>query len=444
MSTKLKNRPLDGVRVLDFTWSVAGPTMTRYLASLGAEIIKVEWPMHPDPMRSAMYLRDESDKTLNNGSFFANLNIGKRSLSLNARDPHGLDVIRELVAKCDVVAESFSPGVLEKWGMGFEAMQAINPGIVYVSISGFGHTGPHRNKGTWGPTAQAMGGTTFMSGMPGNQPAGWGWSYLDVSSGYFGAIGVLSALFDRKRTGKGVRLDLSQVEVGVSLLGPGMLEHAVTGRSFVGQQAVPGGNRSLDNGGATVGYRGDSAAPHGVYRTAGEGANAYCAISVLDDAQWQRLKEAMGQPAWAADAALDTVGGRVARQDELDAHLAQWAATQDKYALMQQLQAHGVAASAVQSPHDLVEHDPQLRARGLHVPLEHPRLGKQLFESVPFRMEKTELALEPHWPLLGQDTDYVLREVLGYSEAQIESLAAAHITWPEGLPVEPKVERSLW
>lgn len=437
-------RPLAGLRVLDFTWSVAGPTMTRYLASLGAEVIKVEWPEHPDPMRSAMFLRDEQDKTLNNGAFFANLNIGKRSLSLNVRTEEGRRVVRDLVSQCDIVAESFSPGVLERWGLGFDQLRSINPGIIYVSISGFGHSGPHKDKGTWGPTAQAMGGTTYMSGVPGHPPAGWGWSYLDVSSGYFGAIGVMAAILERRKTGVGARLDLSQVEVGISLLGPAMLEHAVNGKKFSEAKNVPGGNRSVSPEGEIVGYRGDSAAPHGVYPAQGGGPNDYCAIAVTTDAEWTALKNAMGDPAWAEAPALATAAGRIAAQDQLDRHLAAWTASLPKYDIMQRLQKLGVAAAAVQSPRDLVESDPQLRAHALYERRTHPRLGDQAFEGVPFRSDRTSFALADHWPLLGADNHYVFSEILGYSQEQIETLVKHNITWPQALPTEPKVERSLW
>jgi len=445
MATEKENkRPLAGIRILDFSWSVAGPTMTRYLASLGAEVIKVEWPEHPDPMRSAMFLRDETNKTLNNGTFFANLNVGKRSLTLNARSTRGIRVIRDLVRKCDVLTESFSPAVLEKWGLGFEQLKALNPGIIYASISGFGHTGPHKDKGTWGPTAQAIGGMTFMSGVPGCQPAGWGWSYLDVASGYFGAIGVLAALHERRRTGEGTRLDLSQVEVGISLIGPAMLDHAVNGRSFVGQTVVPGGNRSVAPNGQVVGYRGDEGAPSGVYPTLGGGPNDYCAISVLDDRQWQGLKSAIGGGTWADEARFDKTHDRITAQDEIDGHLVEWTMTKEKYEVMRLLQAHGVPASAVQCPRDLAEHDPQIGARGLHVTLEHPRLGRQRFEGMPFRMSGTPLDPTPQWPILGQDNDYVLRDVLGYSQEEIGSLASENVTWPKNVPTEPRVERSLW
>ncbi|MCE0764590.1 CoA transferase [Pseudonocardia kujensis] len=436
-------RPLAGTRVLDFTWSVAGPTMTRYLASLGAEVIKVEWPRNADPMRSAMYLGNEQHKTLNNGSFFANLNVGKRSLTVNLRTEEGLAVVRDLVRECDVVAESFSATVLERWGLDHATLQHLNPSIVYASVSGFGHNGPHRDKNTWGPTAQAMSGISAMSGEAGAPPAGWGWSYLDVTSGYMAALGVLTALIRRQRTGEGARLDMSQVEVGISLAGPGLLESAVTGGPLR-RRGVPGGNRSVATDGSVVGYRGDTAAPSGVYRTRGGGENDYCTVSVADDGHWRSLKDALGNPAWAEDPRYDEPGGRAEHQDAIDTELAAWMAGRDKYEAMDTLQRYGVPAGAVQSGRDRVENDPQLRSRGIFAELEHPHLGTQAFEGVPFRSSTSDYELEPRWPLLGADNDYVLTEVLGYSAETVSRLHEQHVLWPDGVPANPVVERSLW
>lgn len=438
-----RKRPLTGVRVVDFSWSVAGPTMTRYLASLGAEVIKVEWPTNPDPMRSAMYLRDETHKTLNNGPFFANLNVGKKSLTINVRSEEGLAVIRDLIRESDVVAESFSASVLERWGLGYGELKKLNPSVVYVSVSGFGHTGPHKNKNTWGPTAQAMSGTTFMSGKPGAPPAGWGWSYLDVASGYMGAVGVLTALSRRQRTGEGARVDMSQVEVGISLVGTALLQAAMTDRSLR-NESIPGGNRSVSPDGEVVGFRGDTASPSNVYRSRGDGPNDYCAVSILNDNQWGSLKKALGNPEWAERTVLDTAENRAAHQDEIDTHLGNWMRSHDKYEAMYHLQQHGVPAGAVQTGRDRVEHDPQLRHRKIFTSLQHPHLGTQLFEGVPFRSLSSDYALESRWPVLGNDTEYVLADVLGYSADQISRLRDAHVLWPEGVPANPAVERSLW
>ena len=416
--------------------------MTRYLATMGAEIIKVEWPSNPDPMRSAMYLRNEQNKTLNNGAFFANLNVGKRSLAVNVRSEKGLEIIRDLVRQSDVVAESFSASVLEQWGIGYAELKALNPKIVYVSLSGFGHTGPHKDKNTWGPTAQAMSGTTFMSGQPDAAPAGWGWSYLDVTSGYMGAIGVLSALVRCRRTGKGSRLDMSQVEVGISLVGSALLESSTTSRAVL-RDGVPGGNRSVGADGSVVGYRGDEAAPSNVYRT-GNGTNDYCAVSITTDDQWRALVGALGNPDWAEDERFASSAGRAANQDLIDSHLSRWMRGRGKYDAMDLLQGCGVPAGAVQSGRDRVENDPQLRHQRTFTPLVHPHLGFQMFESAPFHSSTTEYALEPRWPVLGSDTEYVLTEVLNYSKETVSELREEHVLWPEGLSANPAIERSLW
>lgn len=434
---------LAGVRVLDFTWSVAGPTMTRYLASLGAEVIKLEWPANPDPMRTAMFLGDEQHKTLDNGAFFANLNVGKRSFTLNVRDPRGFGILCDLLPHCDVIAESFSASVFERWGLPYARLQELNKRIVYVSVSGFGHTGRHTNKNTWGPTAQAASGMTFMSGLPGYPPAGWGWSYLDVAGGYFGAIGVLTALYRQRTTGRGEHVDVSQVEAGVALNGATLLDFAVNGRR-ANRDGMPVGNRAIGPDGDASGYRGEAGAPYNAYPTRGGGDNDYCAVTVVSDRQWQCLKTALGDPPWADDPRLATASGRIAAQDEIDKHLAAWMARHDKYEAMEHLQRHGVPAAAVQSAGDRMERDPQLAHRGLFQRMDHPRMGSQLFEGMPFRMSRTDPGVQPRWPLLGQDNAYVLTELLGYSPEQVAALDADGVTWPAGMSRNPTVERSLW
>ena len=205
--------PVGGLRVLDFTWQVAGTTVTRILAHAGADVVKVERLGKPELMRvmpvgsSGVYPQGEGSP------FFANLNAGKRSLALDMAGDR--DTVLQLVAAADVVVENFSSRVMERLGLGFDDLQAANPSVVYVSLSGFGHEGPKRDYDTWGPTAQAISGMTWLSGLPGRQPAGFGYSYLDYVGGYFGAVGLLSALWATRRDGRARWVDVSQVECGL-------------------------------------------------------------------------------------------------------------------------------------------------------------------------------------------------------------------------------------
>lgn len=435
---------LAGVRVLDFTWSVVGPTMTRNLAAMGAEVIKVEWPTHPDPMRTTMYAEGEQNKTLDNGPFFHNLNVGKRSVSLNVRSSRGMDVVHRLVEMSDIVAESYSSGVFRRWGLDYPVLRDLNPSVVYISASGFGHSGPYENYDTWGPTAQAFNGLSAISGLPGREPAGWGWSYMDVVGGGMATVAVLAALHHRERTGEGQHVDMSQVESGLSLNGPGLL-HAVAEGVNLRNDAFPPGNATvLDGGTRSYGYRGEYGAPCNAYPTSGGGHNDYCVISVLSDDEWRALRRELGDPEWATDSELDSVEGRIRHQEDLDRQLAGWTGSQEKYELMARLQSVGVRCAPVQSAEDRLENDPQLDHRQLFPSMEHPILGTHRFEALPIQMSGAPSSLPERWPLIGQDNGYVLRELLGMSSDDVAGLGRDGITWPEELPRDVTVTRQLW
>ena len=208
-------RALEGVRVLDFTWVRAGPWCNRWLGALGAEVIKVEWPQTPNTRGIGGQPVPGFEPTLNTSGHFSDTNANKLSVTLNTRTERGFDLIKRLVAVSDIVIENFASGVLDRWGIGYEDMKKLRPDIIYLSMSGFGHTGRDKDYQTMGPIAQALSGLTYTSGLPGEQPAGWGWSYMDDTGGYFGAIYALSALYHRNATGQGQHVDQSQWITGV-------------------------------------------------------------------------------------------------------------------------------------------------------------------------------------------------------------------------------------
>ena len=209
--------PLDGIRVVDFTWIVAGPTCTRLLGDLGAEVIRVENEQTLDSIRFGRPHPNGFDPP-DSGAMFNWLDRNKRSITVNARHPDGLDLIKRLIRVSDVVIENYSSRILENWGLSFEEQRAENSEIIYVSLSGFGHSGPQRDYSTWGPTAQALSGLTAMSGLPeAPEPAGWGYSYLDHMAGFTAAAAITAALRHRRETGQGQWIDLSQVETGMAL-----------------------------------------------------------------------------------------------------------------------------------------------------------------------------------------------------------------------------------
>lgn len=403
--------PLEGIRVCDLTWVIAGPTATRVLADFGAEVIRVEHEQAADSIRIGRPIVGDHP-TLNNSGFFNYFNRNKKSILLNARHPDGMDLLRRLIAKSDVVVENFSSGVLDSWGLGHEELERIRPGVIYCSISGFGHTGRDRAFTTWGPTAQALSGLTFMSGLPGKPSAGWGYSYMDHTAGYSAAIAIMSAIHHRNRTGEGQHIDISQVEAGIVLAGTAVLDATVNGRSWR-REGMPPGNHAWQ----------PAVAPHNTYACAGD--DRWIAIAVMNDAEWQALVRAMEEPEWALEPRFATNEGRLAAQAELDARIEAWTSEFDDYELMDLLQAAGVRAGVCQKPGDRFERDPQSKARGWWHRLMHPELGECEYDGVAPRLAKTPGELRIASPLIGEHTDEVLREVLGLSDAEIDAARAA-------------------
>lgn len=430
--------PLEGVKILDFTWSVAGPTMTRYLAGLGARVLKVEWPKGPDPMRTAMYRADTEEKNLNNGAFFSNLNVGKESMTINVKDSDGLQVVKDIISEVDAVTESFSAQVMERWGLGYDEMQAINPKIVYVSISGFGHTGPHADKNTWGPTAQAMSGMTAAVGVPGRDPAGWGYSYLDVCAGYMGAIAVAAAVLQARETGEGQHVDLSQVETGLALVGPMLTEYLTNGIRPPG--GYPGGNTSIDDAGTDVGFRGDQAPISDIFPTSGGGSNDYVALTVETEKHWDTLRELVdGLPEV-------TLAETTSHRDAIAQQLASFLSSKTKYEAADLFTSRGIPAAAVQGGQDRVEYDPQLAHRGLLEQRAHPRLETHNVQSLPYRflLSEGDWQFADQFPVLGADTRDILASVLDLDEKRLDELDDNGVLWPEGVPPEVTIANSLW
>ncbi len=387
-------RALEGVRILDFTWVVAGPVAVRILADQGAEIIKIE-------------RRDTLDLGTRRGGFSGNLHRGKESTVINMADPRGIEIAQQLAALSDVVIDNFSARVMRNWGLDYDSLKKIKPDIIAVSMSGFGHSGPHKDYVSYGPTLQALSGYTLQMRHPGKEPAGWGYSYADMTGGYSGALAVLTALWHRKQTGQGQFVDLSQFEAISSLVGPGLLD-------ILNNQASsqPVGNRSQEA----------PAAPHGVYRCKGD--DRWCAIAVFTDAEWQRLCQVMGQPAWTHEARFASLADRLQHQDALDGYIEAWTQQHTAEEVMTRLQEAAIAAGVVANGEDL-DRDPQLRARGYWARLPAQEGGKTediILDGPPFKLSRTPGYVAAPGPLLGEHTDSVLSRLLNYSAQQIAQL----------------------
>ena len=422
---------LQGVRIIDLTWILVGPGATRILTSMGAEVIRIE-PTDPGRVDLARYvppfiqdtpgppedlygLSYSQHERFDRSGYYFNNNPGKHGIRLNMNTPEGQALFRRLVAIGDVVTENFSAHTMEKWGFGYAQLRAIKPDIIYVQMSGMGHTGPEQNYVSYGPTAQALSGLSYQSGLPEPAPpAGWGYSYLDHTGSYYGAMAVLCGLLHRQRTGEGQYIDVAQEALGLVLTGTALLDAVVNGR-----QTVRVGNRSPHR----------QAAPHGVFPCQGE--DRWCAIAVFSDQEWQVLCVAMDHPAWTTKPEYATLESRLRHQDNLEADLASWTRQYTAEELMRRLQAHGVRAGVVQTAADKVRHDPQLRARGYFVDVPHSRFGPLPVETTPIQFSETPVhpggVTQRGAPRWGEDHAYVYGELLGLSEAEMVDYAAKGI-----------------
>ncbi len=436
-------RALEGIRVVDFSWVRAGPWATRWLGALGAEIIKIEWPENERGRSGARTTPQDVEVNLNTSGNFNDTNANKRSLSLNVRTPKGLAIIKRLISISDIVIENFSARVLKNWGLGYEELCKLKPDIVYVSMSGYGHTGRNRAYTTFGPVAQAVSGLTFLSGLPDAPPAGWGWSYMDDTGGIYGAMCALTGLYHRNMTGQGQHIDQSQMITGITLNGPSILDFTANGRA-ARRAGYPPGNRAHWPGTPMVNnYRGPTVAPHNAYRTHPGGYNDWCVIVCNSDQEWQRLVQVMGHPQWAIAPTFVTVAGRLQHQEDLDQNIEAWTMTLEKYELMETCQAAGVLAMPVQSSEDRVERDPQLRHRQMYVEVEHAALGSRKMQNAPYKLSETPAVNHLPAPLIGQHTREIMEDLLGLSHEELVAGYEDGTFWPKAMERYPYMEEML-
>jgi crotonobetainyl-CoA:carnitine CoA-transferase CaiB-like acyl-CoA transferase len=401
-------RPLQGVRILDLTWLLAGAGGPRLLASLGAEVIRLEWRDKLDflrhsppviPVEGETQVRTQT-QSVNRGGLFNDNNPGKRSFSLNMAHPKGKELFKRLLGLSDVIVESYRADAMTKWGLGYDVLRSIKPDIIYMQQSGWGHKGPYYKYASYGPIAQAISGLTDQSGLPDpHPPAGWGYSYMDWSGAYYCAIAMILAIYYKKRTGKGQYIDGSQIEPGIFMTGTAILDHLVNDRHWKRT-----GNRSP--------YR--PAAPHGAYRCAG--TDRWIAIAVSNDDQWRALAAEMGNPAWSRDAGFSSLAARIVNQDELDRLVGEWTRDKEPFALQDRLQKAGVPAGVCQTSEDRVERDPQLKHLKWLIPLPNSEVGTWPIKDVPFHFANATVdqggPLHRASPCYGEDNDYVYGELL--------------------------------
>jgi crotonobetainyl-CoA:carnitine CoA-transferase CaiB-like acyl-CoA transferase len=382
---------LKGLRILDFTWVLAGPYATRILSDFGAEVIKIQSKKTAGGVES------------NLTGYFSHWNRNKRSITLDMSHPEAKEIVLRLVRISDVVIENFSPRVMSNWGLDYERLKEVRPDIIMVSMSAMGQTGPWKDFVAFGPALQALSGLTYLTSFAQEPPLGMGYAYADPVAGLHAVLAILAALEFRDRTGKGQTIDLSQYEAMCTMLGPALLNASANQKDI-----SPQGNHSDHV----------PAAPYGCYRCSG--ADRWCVIGVFTETEWESLCNILGRPDWTREERFSDLSKRKEHREDLDRFLEEWTLQHSPEEVVNLLQQEGVAAGVVQNAEDLAK-DPHLMARDFFVPLEHPVLGKTVADASPIRFkgnpgDKWEAA-----PLLGEDNRYVFTELLGLAEGELSS-----------------------
>lgn len=401
-----EKRPLDGIKVLDFSATVLGPTVTRYLADHGATVVRVESITHPETTRMATPYAG-MEPGINRSGYFATHNAGKLSLSLDMRKPKAIEVAKRLVRWADIVIETFTPGVMRRWGLDYEELRKIKHDIIMVSSSLEGQTGPYSSHRGYGQISAAMTGWFELTGWPDGEPVGPYSAYSDFIGWNYLLISILVALDYRNRTGKGQYIDHSHVESGVHFLSPALLDYNVNDRVAT-----------------RMANRDPYAAPHGAYRC--QGQDRWCVIAVTNDEEWEAFGRVIGSPNWVKDPKYATLISRKENEDELDKLVEGWTINHTAEEVMALMQQAGVPAGLVENAEDLFL-DPQLQHRQAFVTLDHREIGTYHISTAVFRSSKySNKPLSPA-PLLGEHNEYILKEFLGMSDDEIADLVAEEV-----------------
>lgn len=391
--------PLEGIRVIELTTGAAGPTVARVLCEFGAEVIRCETRLRGDGHRG------EDPKLWNKKPDFMKLQRGKKSFTVNMQTAKGRELVKELVKKSDVLVENFGLGILEKWGLDWPDLQMINPRMILIRVKGMGCSGPHAADLTYGPNVGNTMATTYLWNYPGatTATAEPRTQHPDFMGGVTGAFGVVLALIERRKTGRGQWIDNAQQEIGASLLGPRYLEYTANKR-----EPKPEGNRSL------------VASPYGPYQC--KGNDRWCVISVYSQDEWERFAGLLERSGLKRSANFATHWQRVRHKDELDKWVTGWTLQHDPYEVMELVQSVDVCAAVVQDVEDQFKNDKQYAATGFLVNLTEPEAGDVVTENVPMRMSLSPGKVRGVAPLMGEHTHEIARNLLGLSDDEIKKL----------------------
>ncbi|MCH8995182.1 MAG: CoA transferase [Chloroflexi bacterium] len=415
-------KPLEGIRVMDLTQVFAGPTCTRILSDLGAEVIRLESPRRLDITRNLIHAdNDGRDIPWERALYYTIRNAGKKEIVVDLNQPRGRELLRDIIAQSDVLAESFTPRVMRAFELDYEHVRRIKPEIVMISLSGYGQDGPQSDWSAYGMGLEPASGVSQLTGYLGGPPIRSGLSFTDPYSGFIGAGAVLAALHYRRRTGKGQYIDLSEQEAAIPLAGAALMDFAMNGR-------LP----------ERIGNRSPWAAPQGCYRSRGD--DDWLVISIESDDEWTAFCQATGHLDWAEDERFDDVLSRHEHHDELDQLIEGWTSERDHYEAFHLLQEAGVKAAPVLNGKEIL-FDPQFKERNHFDLIDQPHIGKRPVQRhLAAKFDEFEASAPGPAPTLGEHNKEVLGGLLGLSDAELTELEEQKViaTRPD-IPYPPEV-----
>lgn len=418
--------PLVGVRVLDLSYVFAVPYMAGMLSDLGAEVIKIEAPHKLDQTRGRAfgpYLdNDPANDPWNRSGIFYVVNRGKKSLAMDLSRTEGQEIFRELVAKSDIVLDNFTPRVMRKWGLNYDALKKINPSLIMLSNTGYGSSGPWASFPSQGTTLEATMGITFYTGYRGDKPWKVGQSYPDFIACWSGLGALWAAIAHRQKTGEGQWIDVGMYQLGVALIPEPLLQ-----KQLDGTEPDRIGNEHIEY------------VPSNLYQTQGD--DQWLALTVQTDAQWEALTELMQYPALAHDSRFSSAANRRIHRNAVDTLVATWCRTLNGEELFEQLQAHGIAAGRVLNSRDLLR-NPHLKHRKFYESVQHPEpIGERPIIGRPYKLRFRDAHIKKPGPRFGEDNDDILGDILGKTPSQIDALKDSNVVCD--VPTHPGISGTM-
>ena len=392
---------LSGVRVLDLSRVLAGPYCTMMLGDLGADIIKVEAPGCGDDTRHWGPPFAKGGES----AYYLCVNRNKRSLTLNLKAEQGLEILRQLIRQSDILVENFRVDTLEKWGISYEALQELHPGLIYCTITGYGYTGPYRQLPGYDFIVQAQGGLMSITGPADGEPYKVGVAIADITAGLFACNAILAALFEHQRSGRGQRIDISLLDSQIAWL-------ANVGSNYLVSGEAP----------SRYGNAHPNIVPYQTFKA----KDGYFALAIGNDSQWGQFCEAIGKLEWSDDRRFQTNAGRVENRDELIPMLDELFAGYEIAHWLRLLESIGVPCGPINTV-DQVLADPQVQARQMVIEIPHASAGSVRVVASPLKIPTCPTSVRLPPPMLGEHTEQILRELLGYEEEAIHNLRLAHV-----------------